>query len=218
MREEGGMMLWKDRAYPLSDELRLFEHLNKKITYLLSLIIFIFLFGALIYADEFDFWEDALSYIGNIYPVGGNSNLLSFLVLFFGMILCSFLSFKISQDMKGYRENYYFKASGIGFMLLAVPSDLINVIHTIGGAVAVGSLWLFTVITLNNLFSKISKIRVLLYHLILQGTVLPYAFLYFSGSPVRQAAQKFAIAGLIIILKLSIKETYDFLQKKHAVS
>ena len=70
----------------------------------------------------------------------------------------------------------------------------------------IGSLWLLAVIHLHKLMRHIKKARIYLYHLILQGTVLPYAFLYAFGSPLRHLVQKFALAGLIISLKLVISE------------
>jgi hypothetical protein len=207
-------MSYNEETYHLSDELRAFEHLNRKITYLLSIIILTFGFGMITYPDEFNFWKDALSYLGNIYPIDGRSNTIGFLILLSGMLASGYICFSISNDLKGYHGYYHFKLAGLGFILLAVPSDLINIVHTLGGVLAVGSLWLFCVLALKELFKKISRKKVLLYHLILQGTVLPYAILYFAGVPVRQAAQKFAVLGLIIILKLVISEYYQMLGKE----
>ncbi|MGC9344074.1 MAG: hypothetical protein ACP5E3_15330 [Bacteroidales bacterium] len=43
--------------------------------------------------------------------------------------------------------------------------------------------------------------------------MLPYAFLYFAGLPERQAAQKFAVLGLILVIKFTTSELLNYLEK-----
>ena len=69
-----------------------------------------------------------------------------------------------------------------------------------------GTLWLFSIVSLDYIYHSGKKYRALLYSLILNGTVLPYAFMFFVKSPNMQIAQKIALLGLILVLKLVITE------------
>ncbi len=206
----------KEVAYDLSDELRLAENLNRNITYLLGLLIFTFVSGILAYRGNFSIWKDALSYLGNINTLRETSNFLSFTIFVVGMIGSAMLCFRISNDLKYHKGQMYFTMAGIGFILLTIPSDLINILHSLGGALVVGSLWFFSLMSLNDLYKKTAKFKIILYHIILHGTVLPYAFLYFAGIPLRQAAQKFAVLGLLLIVKLSFAEYYRLTSEKRS--
>lgn len=55
---------------------------------------------------------------------------------------------------------------------------------------------------ITELNQYIKNYKILLYHLFLQGTVLPYAFLYFINSPFQNQVQKIAVIGLMFVLKL----------------
>ena len=87
-----------------------------------------------------------------------------------------------------------------------MPCDILNKVHSIGGALVIGSLWLLAVIQFHEILKATQRRRVYLYHLLLQGTVLPYAFLYAFGSELCPMVQKFAIAGLMISLKFMLME------------
>jgi len=128
------------------------------------------------------------------------------LVFALGMTASSMICFHISRHLEKPFYQRLFRLCGTGYILLITPCDLYNPLHALGGALVVGSLWFFTVCSLHDLYQKISKIRFFLYQLILQATVLPYAFLYAAGSPDKQLAQKFALAGLILALKATITE------------
>lgn len=107
--------------------------------------------------------------------------------------------------------------AGTGFILLAIPTDLVNIVHTLGGAFVVGSFWFYTLKNLVELYHKDKSYRIFLYHLILHGTVIPYAVLYASGTSIRQGAQKIAVLGLVIILKISVIEYLQYLEKQKSV-
>lgn len=204
----------KESAYRLPDELKVYTQLNRKSNYLLSLILLVFILGIITYAEKFDFWADPLSVLGEIYPQKTNSNMLAFGIFLSGMLLCSLISFSISQGLKDIYGHKLFKLTGTGFILLAFPSNHLSWLHSLGGALTVGSLWWFCVTILNDLFKRSGKIKIIIYHILLQGTVLPYAFLYFAGVPGRQAAQKFAVLGLILVLKFTTSELLHYHEKK----
>jgi hypothetical protein len=187
------------------DELEFYRQLNRQLTYLIGLILLVFLLGILAYGEKFLFWEHALSYIGGMQTQNGEPNSTSLIIYTTGMVLCSLVCFRVSTGLSSRFYRYLFKACGAGFILMTVPCDLFNFVHTTGAAIVLGTLWLFTVLNINELFPH-HKSRVLFYHLILQGTVLPYVYLFAIGSPHRQAAQKLAVLGLILILKIGMLE------------
>ena len=199
--------------YHTSDPLKVHRLLSFKVSMLVGLLLIIFISGILTYPEKFHFREDALSYLGEIYLKNGKPNIYSFIIFAAGMIGCSLLSFSISHDTAGYKPHIFFKIAGVGFALLAVPGDISNLVHSLGGAISVGSLWFFSALSLNDLYKKSKSLRILLYQLILQGSVLPYAFLYFAISPYRQYAQKFAVIGLMIILTVTIREYLPILKR-----
>ena len=80
-----------------------------------------------------------------------------------------------------------------------------------------GTLWFYVVITLIELRKYIDNFRILIYHLLLQGTVLPYAYLHFTNSPSKVFVQKFAILGLMIVLELIVIEIKGY-RKRHTIS
>ena len=190
-----------------------YKKYNRYLTYLLSLILIVFLAGSAVYAEQFKFWDDAISYLGKIYPVNGISNLYSFIIFSSGMIVSSLICFRISIILRGTKDYFIYIIAGIGFILLAVPTDFINIIHTLGGALEVGSFWFYVLKSLIQLLKVRNKMKIFFYHVILHGTVIPYAILYSMGSPLRQGAQKIAVLGLIIILKITVIEYLQFLKK-----
>lgn len=204
----------EESAYHLPGELKAYSKLNKKINYLLSLILIVFFLGIIFYSEKFDFLADPLSSLGEIHPEKANSNLVGFSIFMIGMLTCSILSFRISYDLKDFYGHFLFKITAAGFILLSAPSNQLNIFHSMGGALVVGSLWWFCVAILKELFKATKKIKIIVYHILLHSTVLPYAFLYFAGLPERQLAQKFAVLGLILVLKFSTCEYLHYLQNQ----
>jgi hypothetical membrane protein len=188
-----------------AEDLDFCRKLNRYLSYLLGLILLVLTLGILSYNEKFLFWEHALSYLGAMQTECGNPNGTSLIVFGLGMIFCSLICFKISRLICENSGKYLFMTCGGGFVLMIVPCDLFNPVHAIGAGMVVATLWLFTILLLNEL-SAIYKYRIYLYHLILHGTVLPYAYLYFFDSPFQQAAQKVALFGLILILKIAVLE------------
>lgn len=197
-------MLQRQRNYSQFNIHQNFQSANKKVNQLLGLILVVFISAILVQNNKFDLSEDALSSLGNIYPGEPNTNLAGFMIIVSGMLLASIISFRISKDLKNVTKYSILKLTGVGFILLAVPSNQVNILHSLGGVVVIGSLWWFMSKSLFNLYEETRNFRILLYLFILQATVLPYAILYFTGAPVRQAAQKLAVLGIILILKLTI--------------
>lgn len=180
--------------------------INRELNILFGVTLAVCILGMLTYGEKIEFRDHAVSHFGRLYTRGGNPNYLSLLIFALGMTASSIICFHVSRHLEKPFYQRLFRLCGTGYILLIIPCDLYNPLHALGGALVVGSLWFFTVFSLHDQYQKIPKIRFFLYQLILQATVLPYAFLYAVGSPDKQLAQKFALAGLIVVLKLTLTE------------
>ncbi len=175
--------------------------------YLAVINVTTILLGILFYGEKFDFWSFAISYLGGTVTPSGKPNLVSFLIFTGGMIICSLTCFRISLLWKGAislpnrsLNRVIFEVCGIGYILMLMPHNIFDPLHMIGAGLVFSSFWLFCIITLHRMRDSIGTWRFFLYHLILQGTVLPYAFLFFIGSGIKQNMQKFAVTGLVIVM------------------
>jgi len=199
------MLLYGEHDGEIAD-LAKHHKLSNLMNIFLSNTIIIFILGALTYGEKFRFWDYAYSYLGMIKTPNGNGNTISFFIYAAGCIMNSVICFKVSNSLTGQLNKIFFKACGAGYILLVLPCDVINSIHCLGGALVVGSLWFFSIIGINGIYRSGHKLRALLYFLVLNGTVLPYAFMHFVRSPYEQIAQKPALLGLILVMKLIISE------------
>ncbi|HDZ40118.1 MAG TPA: hypothetical protein ENH59_00330 [Bacteroidetes bacterium] len=199
-------MLAHTDIHSRDEVLSIYQQLNRYANYLIYVTLLVFILGMLTYGQDFSFREHALSHFGRIRTQDGSPNTLSTLIFGTGMLLSSLICFKLSNLAEDNTSHSLLRLAAIGYILLIAPCDILNKIHSMGGALVIGSLWLLTVVLLHDLLRHFSRTKIYLYHLILQGTVLPYAFLYAFGSPLCPLVQKFAIAGLIISLKLAIGE------------
>ena len=180
--------------------------LKMLINLVLANTIIVFVVGALTYGEKFHFWDFAYSYLGMTRTPDGYRNTLSFLVFVAGCLFSSFICFKISNIFTVQLFRILFKICGAGYLLLMLPCNLINSLHSIGGAMVFGTSWVFSIISINYMYHSAKKYRAILYFLLLNGTVLPYAFMYSVHSTYMQTAQKIALVGLIVVLKLIITE------------
>ncbi len=174
--------------------------------YLLVSIILVFIAGFITYGERFRLWEYTYSYIGMLRTPGGNPNIVSFLIFLAGSLFNSFICFRISSFYINKFFRLLFRICGVGFILLMLPCDIINSIHSLGGAMIFGSLWIFSLARINEIYHSGIKNFALIYFLILNLTILPYAYLYFINSAYQQIAQKPAIIGLILTVKFVISE------------
>jgi len=207
------MLLYRESQGDVGDLVK-HHRLSHLMNIFLANTIIIFILGALTYGEKFRFWDYAYSYLGMMKTPGGNVNTLSFIIYVTGCMLNSVICFKISNNVTGQLNKIFFKMCGAGYLLLMLPCDIINSIHSAGGTLVVGSLWLFTVISISDIYHSGRKLRAVLYFVLLSGTVLPYAFMHFVNSSYEQIAQKPALLGLIIVLKLILTEyTHEDIKK-----
>ncbi len=202
---QGTMLLYREHNGDIVDIVN-HHRLNNLANILLANTVIIFIIGALTYGEKFRFWDYAYSYLGMIRTPGGYENTLSFIIYGVGCLLSSIICFKISNNLNGQLYRILFKICGTGYLLLMLPCDVINLPHSIGGAMAFGSLWFFSMVSIIDIYHSGKKFKAVLYDILLNGTVLPYAFMYFSQSPYTEIAQKPAMLGLILVMKLIITE------------
>lgn len=200
-------MFARVEAHSHEEVLGIYHKLNEYFNYLMYVTLLVFILGMLTYGQDFSFLEHAFSHFGRLRTQNGNPNTLAMFIFGIGMILSSLICIKLSKLTEDSTSRLLFSISAAGYLLLIVPCDLLNTIHAFGGALVIGSLWLLAVIKLHELIQQANRLRYYLYHLLLQGTVLPYAFLYAFDSPLCPLAQKFTLAGLIITLKLTLTES-----------
>ncbi len=189
-----------------TEKIIVYHNLTRLTNWLVASTLIVFVAGVLAYGEKFSLWNYAYSYLGMLNTPDGSGNTISFLVYVAGNLLNSTLAFRAGRIIPGKFYQFLLKACSAGYLFLLLPCDRINSLHSLGGIIVFGSLWLFVVAKLNELFHEGHRFMAILYHIILQGSVLPYAFLYFAGSPTKQPAQKFALAGLILIMKLVFME------------
>jgi hypothetical protein len=188
------------------DDLAKHHRINNLVNIFLANTVFIFIAGTLTYGEKFRFWDYAYSYLGMIRTPGGNSNTISFIIYDLGCLLNSYICLKIGNNLTGRLLRTIFKICAAGYLLLMLPCDVMDNFHSIGGAMVFGSLWFFSMISIIDIYRSGRKFTSVTYIVILNATVLPYAFLFFIQSPYKEIAQKPALLGLIIVMKLVFGE------------
>lgn len=166
-----------------------------------------FLLGAIFYADPFHFWEHALSELGTTITLFGKPNLASAVIITLGTFINGRLMLEIarlyqlndSQPLTHYKSGLMYTAS-LGSFISIFPNNLFHLIHSIGTGLLIGSIFLFDLILLKEGFG--SHPPTLIYFLagILSFSVLSYAVTFFMGLQIKQAAQKYCVINLLLIL------------------
>lgn len=181
------------------------------ITRYISTVILVILVGLCIamgtYQGKFLFWKSPVCSLGTIYANHKQFNIISLLFFDFTMMLSSYLMMKVgysfSSDIpfqhKRLKQILSFTCS-IGFLLIIAPYTVLHTIHIIGGTFVIGPLWGLALLFSIEVRPHISTSAFLFYQLILQGSILSYAIMYSMGIPTDNAAQKFGIASLMIVL------------------
>ncbi len=180
--------------------------IDRYFNYILASVILVFLAGFITYGEKFRFREYTYSYIGMLRTPEGHSNTPAFLIFLTGSLFNSFVSFKISSLYNHKIYRLLFRICGTGFIMITIPCDILNTVHSFGGAMVFGSLWIFSLARINEILHSGRKNPAIIYFLVLNATLLPYAYFYFINSPAQNYAQKPAMIGLILTVKLVIRE------------
>jgi len=175
----------------------------------ISLIIpLTFILAVITFREPFHFWHHAFSKLGETTTPQGYPNLLSQLVFSIGWLACSLLMFRISQQFRRNRElkHRMFKqwlalVGSIGFVVAIVPNDVNHILHSIGMGLVVAVTYFFGVFFLIELRPTLSPLVFYVNMLFLQSAVLTYAVTFFSNSTLKQAAQKFCVLALLLVVE-----------------
>ncbi|MCD6202578.1 MAG: hypothetical protein J7K46_12295 [Bacteroidales bacterium] len=165
----------------------------------------------LLYAGQFHFWHDAFSFLGTSVTPDHRPNTLSMLLFMAGLVMSSGFVWQMSAVFRtlpcvpnARLKSRLLQMTGIGFILMMFPCNINNGIHSTGSALVFGTLWLMTVLMLQEM-KKSLRNRYLLFQFFLQGTVLPYAITYITGAASKQIFQKIAVAGLTMVMSKALR-------------
>ncbi|MFW5645475.1 MAG: hypothetical protein ACOCZL_06140 [Bacteroidota bacterium] len=201
--------------YNQEEELLRLKNLNRYFSILTTTIIVTFMLGILTFGDSFSLIDDPYSDLGRFWTYEGELNILSGIIFAGGLIFSAITCFRIEKKLRGRYNSRIFKVCGLGFLLMIAPADLFNIIHVLGVIIVFGSLWIFSISRLRELRPVIGIQRFFSYQLLLNGTVLPYAFLYFTGNSARHLFQKLAMAGIIATIIIVGIELRKAIEREH---
>ncbi len=184
--------------------------LARAFTIIIAIVCAGLLVSIVLYRGPFLFWNYPLSDLGALRTETSRINVISRIVFDFTTVTAGLLMLRIvalvsGERCVGHRQVKGLLALGaaVGFFLLLMPYDVELGIHEAGGALVFGMLWGLTDIFSLELKRSLRGGRALVSQLVLQGTVLPYAFMFAARVPVEDAAQKFAVVGLMFSVWLS---------------
>lgn len=199
-------MISREVTYDKSETVSVWSDMNRHINYLAGITLITFLLGAMTYGERFSLLNNAFSHLGRVHTASGNSNSVSLIIFDISLLLCSFVCFRMDRILTGHHNHRLFTLCGIGYLLMIAPCDVLGIVHMLGALFVIGSLFFFVLFSMIRLIPVIGVRRFIIYQVLLQGSVLPYGFLYFMNQPSKHAAQKLAIVGLIIALKITVME------------
>ncbi|MEA3408278.1 MAG: hypothetical protein U9R48_09405 [Chloroflexota bacterium] len=172
--------------------------------FLVSLVFFVTVILAILFLGEpFSMWQHPFSDLGNTVTRQGRPNMPSRLIFCAGMLVDGYIMRRISAcyaqnpDLRHRTVKRWLALLGaLGSVVSTYPSDVSNLIHSLGTGPAVGVIYLFT--TLFHLELRPQTRPSFFYAdlIILQATVLPYAVAFFLNLPPKQSLQKLCILGL----------------------
>ena len=176
----------------------------------LTLVIVVGLgMAIMLYADPFPFWEYPFSYLVRTVSENGAANQPALIAYTAAMLTGGVVmlgcrrSYRTATGLPYQRAGALLSlAAAVGFFGSVAPSDLLAPVHNLASGMVFGALWLLGVLLLARAGQLHGRAVTVAGHLLLQGTVLPYAAWYFLASPA-PSVQKAAVAALILVLLVS---------------
>ena len=158
------------------------------------------------YADPFPFWQYPFSYLGRTVSEAGAANLTGQIaytatMLTGGVVMLGCRrSYRTATGVPDARAGALLSlAAAVGFFASVAPSDLLPSVHNLGSGMVFGALWMLGGLLLARAGELHGRAVTVAGHLLLQGTVLPYAAWYLLAPPA-PGVQKAAVAALILVL------------------
>jgi len=188
------------------------ELINKEISSLFTRLILLigvtFTLSMILFGGSFSFWNSAFSDLGSTIISEGKSNSLACAIFIIGMVISGTIFFMISRlflkdkDIVHHRLKFHLSLMGsIGCFVFIFSHNINNDIHMVGAALFVAAVWSIGTLFLIETWKTVARERTVLLQTLLQSTVIAYAVTYFTDLSVKNIAQKFAVFGLIIVLK-----------------
>ena len=160
----------------------------------------------MLYADPFPFWHYPFSFLGRTVSESGAANLPGLVaytatMLSSGAVMLGCRRMYRSATGVPYRRagELLSLAAAVGFFGSMAPSDLLPSVHNLGSGMVFGALWFLGGLLLSRAGQLHGRAVMVAGHLLLQGTVLPYAAWYLLAPPA-PGVQKAAVAALILVL------------------
>ena len=165
----------------------------------------------LAYSGPFNPATDPFSWLGASETQDGNDNRDAMAVFAVTMVI-SALIFVYMATLFVKDKGIPFRGVRIAISILAAfgaciatfPNNYFLTQHQLGSGFLVGSIWLHSILFIVDASRDLSRRYSLFLHLLLQSTVLTYAFTFVVDAPNRDVFQKFAIAGLALTIELSL--------------
>ncbi len=180
-------------------------------TLLLVVLVGGFFIASLAYNGRFNLLTDPFSRLGASITPEGDANRASMAIFIIDMVItailfsCLAVIFFKDKDVpfRGVRVLFSIVAA-LGACIATFPNNYFLVQHQLGAGFLVGSFWLHGILFIVDAGRVIQKAHALLLHLLLQTTILTYAYTFLVNAPVRDIVQKFAIVGLALSIELSL--------------
>jgi len=170
-----------------------------------------FLIASLAYNGRFNLLTDPFSRLGASETPEGLANRSSMAIFIIDMVITAILfgcvAAVFARDKKipyrGVRVLFSIIA-GLGACIATFPNNYFLVQHQVGAGFLVGSFWLLAILFIVDASKVLQKRASILLHLLLQSTVLTYAYTFLVHAPSRDIVQKFAVIGLALSIELSL--------------
>ena len=177
----------------------------------LAVLLSGFFIAIIVYNGRFNPFSDPFSWLGASETKDGADNRASMAVFVIDMVICAvilgYMAFLFAKDRNirfhGFRTLISI-IGALGACIATFPNNYYLVQHQVGAGFLVGSLWLHANLLIADASRVTSKGYAAFLQIVLQSTVLTYAFTFFVDAPNRDVVQKFGIAGLAIAIELSL--------------
>ncbi len=180
-------------------------------TTLLVVLVGGFFVASFAYNGRFNLLTDPFSRLGASETPEGNANRSSMAVFVIDMVITAMLFICITIAFAGDRKIPFRSArvlfsalAALGASIATFPNNYFLTQHQLGAGLLVGSFWIHSILFIVDASKVSSRGYTLFLHLLLQSTVLTYAYTFFVHAPARDVVQKFAVAGLALSIELSL--------------
>ncbi len=158
-----------------------------------------------LYGEDFVFFQHVVSDLGATVTPGGLPNQRSPYVFFVQMVVSGVMCLRharliVRNDEESRRNRVrLLRLCAAGFFFMPAPHDLPATypIHALGGGFIFFSLWVLTMIYLTDARRRGLGGTFWIGMVVLQSTVIPYAFFFAVDSESQLVAQGFGLLGLV---------------------